>query len=488
MADMSRSVLFHAVVAIGLVLLGVGTAEAQGARRVDPKSAAVFGHWTPERRAAAIPRDLVIDPRGYGYLRLRDGTLVPYGHNIAAQAKGGSPSAGDTTAPSITGMDPAANATIPAIYTFAATVTDASGVKSVTFKIQKNGGIVQSFSASKGANNVWSVALQGFTDGDWSWWAVAKDNAAKGGNTATSATIHFKVDTSGGGGGGGGGGSDGTVTKAVWNTGGAVQYAAGRLYFEMPGNSKRKGAWTGYVCSGTVATDGIAGRSLILTAAHCVYDDEHKAFARNVLFIPDQTDTTGSGTDLNCSNDPIGCWAPAFGVVDAKYTGTKFPNNDAWDYAFYVVSDTGAHTAGLQSSLDALDSAAGSLALSFLTPSHDTSDSSDFTYALGYSYDSDPNFMYCAEDMTTINGTINWWLPSCGLTGGSSGGPWIQPMSGGSGPIISVNSWGYTTGPGMAGPKFSGTSASCVLGSATATSFAAIQAGDGNAGIAASCP
>ena len=110
------------------------------------------------------------------------------------------------------------------------------------------------------------------------------------------------------------------------------------------------------MCSGTVATDGIAGRSVILTAAHCVYDDANKAFARNVLFIPDQTDTTGTGTDLNCSNDPMGCWAPSFGVVDVNYTATIFPNNNAWDYAFYVVSDTGAHTAGFLTGVgDALD-------------------------------------------------------------------------------------------------------------------------------------
>ncbi|TNG00113.1 MAG: hypothetical protein EP297_04335, partial [Gammaproteobacteria bacterium] len=34
----------------------------------------VIEHWTPERMAAAIPRDLVIDERGLGYLRRPDGT------------------------------------------------------------------------------------------------------------------------------------------------------------------------------------------------------------------------------------------------------------------------------------------------------------------------------------------------------------------------------------------------------------------------------
>src|SRR6185369_143324 len=118
------------------------------------------------------------------------------------------------------------------------------------------------------------------------------------------------------------------------------------------------------------------------------------------------------------------------------------PNNNAWDYAFYVVSDDGAHTSGLSPSSETLDLAAGSMGISDSQPSHDTNDDLDLTHALGYSYDADPNFMYCAQHMTTINGTINWWLPGCGLTGGSSGGPWVQPMSGGSGPIISLNSWG----------------------------------------------
>ncbi len=131
------------------------------------------------------------------------------------------------------------------------------------------------------------------------------------------------------------------------------------------------------------------------------------------------------------------------------------------------------------------------MAISFATPAYDDGDPSatsvDFTHALGYSYSDDPNFMYCAEDMT-LEGAVNWWLPSCGLSGGASGGPWVQPMSGGDGPLISVNSWGYTTAPGMAGPKFSGTSTECVFGEARGVDFLAVPVTDGDAGIAVSCP
>lgn len=465
-------------------------------------SVSVSKHWTKERRDSAIPRDLVIDHRGLGYLRKRDGSLLPYGHTRPARLSankqtpfakppgaGGSGSS-DTTPPVITNMAPAEGSIIGASQLFSATITDnASGIKSVSFVVTYPDGVTtQTFRPGYAGNNTWEITLQGFSNGDWRWHAEATDGAGKGGNTATSATINFTVDTGDTSGGGSGGGESYIVTNAIWDTGGAVQTAAGRIYFEMPGNSKRKGRWTGYVCSGTVANDdSTAGRSVIITAAHCIYDDANKAFARNVLFIPNQDGTTGSGTDKNCNNDPLGCWTPSFGVVDVNWTTTTFPNNIEWDYAYYVVSDTDAHV-GAAAPSNSLDIAAGSLAVSFLTPNIDDGDPSatsiDFTHAMGYSYNNDPNLMYCAEDMTT-EGTVNWWLASCDLSGGSSGGPWIQPMDvgTGSGPITSVNSWGYTSAPGMAGPKLDNTSAGCLFTEAKGIDFVSVSNTDGEAGM-----
>lgn len=484
-----------AAVSISIALFSAN-ASAQARKPIAVDKARVVEHWTKERRAAAIPRDLVIDERGLGYLRHPDGSLRPYGHDVSAQeaprAQTASPFAGpggsgETTPPSITGMDPSSGKTIGSSYTFKATVTDSSGVKSVSFKIRKGSSLAQSFSATRSTGtDTWSVALSGFTDGAWSWWVVAKDNAGKGGNTATSDPVNFTVST-----GSSGGGGTGTITSSPWTADGAVQTAAGRIYFEMPSNSKRT-RWSGYVCSGTVANDGTADRSIIITAAHCVYDDAYKAFARNVLFIPNQAGTTGTGTDLNCSNDPMGCWAPSFGVVDVNWTTRTFPDNIAWDYAYYVVPDTSAHSGNAASS-DALDLAVVPMPVSFASPSVNASGSADFTYALGYSYSEDPKFMYCAEDMTT-EGADNWWLASCGLSGGSSGGPWVQDgtnewVGNTDGSIMSVNSWGYTNQPGMAGPKLSGTSsASCVFERAKARPFPTSPVADGNEGEAVTCP
>ena len=393
-----------------------------------------------------------------GYLRRPDGSLLPYGSqpNIGAsgaravptpQARPPSGGNSDSTPPLIDGMVPASGATIDTAATFSATVTDDSGIKSVSFVIEYPSGTTQTFSASNSSGETWSINFSGFSTGNWKWQVVAKDNAKRGGNTASSDWIPFSCCGTDSG-GDTGSGSD-IVTNSEWTTAGDLQTAVGRIYFEMPNNPKHK-EWNGYVCSGTVATEAVTGRSIIITAAHCVYDDANKAFARNVLFIPAQHQS-GTRTDLDCSNDFLGCWAPDHGVVDVDWTTRTFPDNIAWDYAYYVVNDVPDNV---------LDVKAGSVTISFAPPIVGNS-----THALGYSYSEDPNLMYCAENMGT-NGDVNWWLPSCGLSGGSSGGPWIQPMANGSGPIISVNSWGYTTAPGMAGPILSGTSAECVFNAA----------------------
>lgn len=240
-----------------------------------------------------------------------------------------------------------------------------------------------------------------------------------------------------------------------------MQTSAGRLLYEMPARCRGKTfSWSAYVCSGTAVTDSASGRSVILTAAHCVFDDVCKKFARKVLFIPNQADTTSAGTDSICSNDPVGCWAPDFGVVDEKWANRQFPDNIPWDYAYYVVQDSAPS--------DALDVSVSTLSINFdSSPVVDNT-----THALGYSYKDDPKFMYCKEGMST-EGSDNWWLPSCGLAGGSSGGPWAQPMDEGTGngTIVSVNSWGYTNSPGMAGPKLAGTCAECLFTKAETASF-----------------
>lgn len=429
----------------------------------------VIEHWTAERMAAAIPRDLVLDRSGKAYLKLPNNRLQPYGHSSGLESKG-KPVGGDSTPPSISAMTPADGAVIGGEQLFGAVVSDESGIKGVTFTVQNiNNGVPQKFSPSETSPDNWEISLRGFSDGNWQWMVSAKDRASGGGNSASSDWVNFSVDTGAGGGSPGDGTDPGSgedvVTNGHWDFKDGLQKAVGRIYFEMPAN-KRGNRWNGYVCSGTVVDSQNTDYNLVITAAHCLYDDVNKAFARNAIFIPNQNDTTGSGTDLNCSNDPLGCWAMEFGVVDKEWTNKTFPDNIRWDYGFYGVAKSGSHS-GTTDTSDELGLAAGTISVNFDTYTE------AFDHALGYSYSEDPLLRYCAEQVTTETSYGDWWMSQCGMSGGSSGGPWVENVTrlettvdSSTAKIFSVNSWGYTTQPGMAGPKLDGSSAAALADAA----------------------
>ena len=401
----------------------------------------------------------------------------------------------DRTAPTIDEFTPAGGETVGSSASFTALVEDdSSGVDSVQFVIAYNGG-TQTFEAAHVGSDIWQVDVSGLPDGDGTWTVIATDNGRRGGNTATSDPQSFTVDAQFDGGGDEGGGDEGGATNVPvvnerWTSGGDVQSAAGRLMFEMPSEPSRTN-WTAYVCSGTAAVDGTTGRSIILTAAHCVYDDVNKAFARNVLFIPNQDQTSGSGSDRNCDNDPAGCWVPSFGVVDPDYSNRVWPTNIPWDYGYYVVEDSGAHM-GTSATSEVLDEAVPALDVSFEAPILDTVDGSAFTYAFGYSYANDPFFMYCSGDLRVESDSgsgTSLRISGCGISPGASGGPWIQdfdPQTG-RGSINSVDSHTYwlspTDGSGNGGPKLYGNSAECLFGEAKSTLFNAVLQQDGEEGI-----
>jgi hypothetical protein len=452
--------------------VAIGTAGVSADNSHDGADADVVAHWTPERVQSAVPRDLVVDSRGLGYLRSSNGGLIPYGHSQRAQLEqvaagtpipqAKPPSGGnDATAPTITAGQPVGGSTITtSTVEISAAISDASGIRSVTVTVS-SATTSQTFNATSLPGGRYGVTISGFTDGAWSYRISARDNAKGAGNTAEYGPVGFTVDT------GGGPVDPGVVANSPWISGGDIQLSAGRILFEMPTIRGNRTTWAAYVCSGTVVTDTNTNASVILTAAHCVYDDVAKAFARNVLFIPNQDGTTGTGTDWNCVNDPIGCWTPSHGVVDVNWTTRTFPNNVEWDYAYYVVPNDGSSSYGL----GPLETNVNELTIGF-----DTTAEGNVSHALGYSYSDDPNFMYCSE-LTESESAVNWWLPNCDLSGGSSGGPWVQPMGpSGSGPIVSVNSWGYTTGPGMAGPHLD-TSAQCVFAQANNTAATPVNRG-----------
>lgn len=65
---MRRAAYVLLVSAVAGLIAGVGVAvpASGGPGRGEPPAAAIARYWTPERRAEAIPRDLVVDAHGLG--------------------------------------------------------------------------------------------------------------------------------------------------------------------------------------------------------------------------------------------------------------------------------------------------------------------------------------------------------------------------------------------------------------------------------------
>jgi len=160
------------------------------------------------------------------------------------------------------------------------------------------------------------------------------------------------------------------INNDAWLKGGIVQTAVGRLLFTMPDGN--------FICSGTVVTETATDRSIIITAAHCAYDDQYKAFASYTMFIPNQDATTGTATNFRCDDDPLGCWTTSFAVVDENWSSRVWSANYPYDYAYYVVNDSGSRSGDLNVP-ETLDQASTPLPIDFGSNPVGT-----YTHAMGY--------------------------------------------------------------------------------------------------------
>jgi V8-like Glu-specific endopeptidase len=247
---------------------------------------------------------------------------------------------------------------------------------------------------------------------------------------------------------GGGGSGGGNTTGASWPNGkGKVYQATGKVYFEMGGS--------GWICSGTALSDSRSAFSLVITAGHCVYDEETgngslSGFATNWLFIP-QFDSKPTYT---CSQTQFGCWTATALVARREFASAGGFTTTAthYDWGFAVVG------AGGKSGSAQLDTTVGTFAYSASAMSGGT-----LVDAFGYPAAG----RYKGSDLTYCQGPIGfdthigansgtYRLP-CGMTGGSSGGPWFSGFNastGDTGTIQSLNSYGYSGETAMYGPIF----------------------------------
>ncbi len=252
-------------------------------------------------------------------------------------------------------------------------------------------------------------------------------------------------------GGDSGGDSSATVAAASWEGEGGVAQTTGKVLFQMSGSY--------YVCSASVVDDQLEGQSLVLTAAHCVYDEtkpEATAFATEWVFIPDYDALperlTADGKF--CASTAHGCWTAEAIAVHAGYAAAGGFNDQAVQHDFAVVRVAGG---GLDGTTE-LDAAVGSQSAWFGGEVDADGAETPDTYLFGYpaekKYDG-TDLVYSlgplGRDPNTGGAT---YRVGSGLNGGSSGGGWYTPFDPetGDGLQISVNSYGYAGSKAMHGP------------------------------------
>ncbi len=217
-----------------------------------------------------------------------------------------------------------------------------------------------------------------------------------------------------------GGGTTTAVKGASWTKGGDVLKRTGKVYFTMSD--------VGYVCSGSVASDGSpGGNSLVLTAGHCVYDEsktDNSGWAKNWLFIP-EFDTKPNLSPTNCASadTAYGCWTALSLVAHSGFTtaGGFTTGATRHDFAFAVVGPGGKKDEQL--ALDERVGGAYDVAISGVSAGTTLS---AFGYPAAGKY-LGRDLTYCSGAITTdaLNGNYTWGL-ACDMTGGSSGGPWLK--------------------------------------------------------------
>jgi hypothetical protein len=253
-------------------------------------------------------------------------------------------------------------------------------------------------------------------------------------------------------------------TGASWPNGtGLVYTVTGKVYFEMNGG--------GWICSGTALTDSRSGYSLVITAGHCAYDETANGsaagFATNWLFIP-QFDSNPTYT---CASTAYGCWTASALVVNNGFASAGGFNTRAthYDWAFAVVGPGGKSNTQLDAlgtfGLQASSVSGGTVVDAFGYPAAGKYHGSDLIYCEG------------PVGFDALTSNTNYKL-ACGMTGGSSGGPWFSGFasSGNAGTIRSLNSYGYSGQSNMYGPIFNSTTTSTLNAANSATTTNVIVA------------
>lgn len=217
-----------------------------------------------------------------------------------------------------------------------------------------------------------------------------------------------------------------TTAGSRWPIGGAVAKTTGRVFLTLAGAD--------FVCS--ASTVNSANRDLLVTAGHCVKDGKGE-WAENWTFVPGY----GSG-----SRKPYGQWTARRMFVAGPWSRA---GDDSYDVGMVALNSLGGrHIADV----------VGTQRIAF--------NGARGGHAYGFGYPADPPYdgehlVYCAGRLRDdpYGDTRDQGL-GCGMTAGSSGGPWLSAFDAatGKGTITSLSSFKYSNDQRtMYGPFFGDT-------------------------------
>ncbi|MGW2522044.1 trypsin-like serine peptidase [Streptomyces sp. NPDC001617] len=240
--------------------------------------------------------------------------------------------------------------------------------------------------------------------------------------------------------------------KAVAPTYHANAATAGKVFFDSPQGTM--------VCSATVVEDPAhPGKSnLIWTAGHCVHAGKNGGWYRNIAFVPSYNDSgKTAGQVQNATRDqvaPYGVWWADWVKTSQQWIEQGDETGGAgasYDYAvIHVTPEKGGNGKSLE------ETVGSALPVNFNAPAVPKVPSITATgYPAAAPFDG--QLLYRCTDKPgrlSLNASDpTMYRIGCTMTGGSSGGGWVETGSDGKPTLVSNTSIGPVTSGWLAGPR-----------------------------------
>ncbi|MEU3340934.1 hypothetical protein [Streptomyces sp. NPDC006668] len=240
--------------------------------------------------------------------------------------------------------------------------------------------------------------------------------------------------------------------KAVAPTYHANAATSGKVFFDSPQGTM--------VCSATVVEDPAhPGKSnLIWTAGHCVHAGRKGGWYRNIAFVPSYNDSGRTAAELqNATREqvaPYGVWWADWAQTSQQWIeqgGETGGDGAPYDYAvIHVTPEKGGNGKSLQ------ETVGSALPVNFNAPAVPKVPSITATgYPAAAPFDGQK--MYRCTDKPgrlSLNASDpTMYRIGCTMTGGSSGGGWVETGSDGEPALVSNTSIGPVSSGWLAGPR-----------------------------------